>query len=198
MKLQLMPLWTIRQYSAHRLLSLFLICAFPVHLWAIILILRDIPWMTQRTNLWDAIGVGAYGLVFAFVESLIVFGIFTLLGFLTPRQWAADKRIAFLSLLVLLLSAWGMISQLFFLWNISIPAAAVQSLAQSGHPLRIMYAVSLAVVLPGIGVPVYLFIRSDKFVRFLQDLIERFSLLTWFYLTLDLLGLVIVILRNIP
>lgn len=179
-------------------MSLFLTCAFPIHAWTIILVLRDVSWVAERTNAWDAVGVGAYGLIFAFAESLIVFAVFVLFGFFTPGQWTADKRISFLSLLVLILSAWGIVSQLLFLWNVSLPEPARRFLAQSGHPLRLMYAASLAIVVPSIGAPVYLFLRSDKVVRSIQGFTDRLSLLTMFYLFLDLAGLVIVILRNIP
>jgi len=179
-------------------LSLFLTCAFPLHAWTIILVLRDVSWVSERTNVWDAIGLGAYALIFAFVESLIVFGVFALFGFLTPIQWTVDKRIAFLSLIVLILSAWGIISQLLFLWNVSLPASAIQFLAQSGHPVRIMYAASLAIVLPSVGVPVYFFLRSDRLFHSIQDLSERLSLLTVLYLFFDLAGLVIILIRNIP
>src|SRR3990172_8272255 len=106
-----------RRYSIQGLWSLFLMCAFPLHLWAMILIFRDMSWVIERTNVWDAIGVGSYGMIRAFVESVVVFVIFTVLGFLTPANWMIDRRIAFLSLLVILLSAWGMIAQLLFLWK---------------------------------------------------------------------------------
>ena len=96
-----------RRYSIQGLWSLFLMCAFPLHLWAMILIFRDMSWVIERTNVWDAIGVGSYGMIRAFVESVVVFVIFTVLGFLTPANWMIDRRIAFLSLLVILLSAWG-------------------------------------------------------------------------------------------
>lgn len=188
---------TTRRYSMQGLWSLFLMCAFPLHLWAMILIFRDVSWVIERTNIWDAIGVGSYGMIRAFTESAIVFVIFALLGFCTPKPWSVDKRIAFLSLLVLLLSAWGMIGQLLFLWNVSLPASLMQFVIDSGHPLRMLYAMSLAVVLPTILLPMYLFIRSDKFIRFIQELIERLSLLTVFYLIFDAMGLIIVIVRNI-
>ena len=188
---------TEKRYTRQGLISLFLICAFPLHAWTIILVLRDLSWVAERTNIWDAVGVGAYGLVFAFFESLIVFAVFTLFGFFTPRRWTVDKRIAFLSLLVLLLSAWAIVSQLLFLWNISLPFSVLQSLIRSGHPVRILYAVSLSIVTLSVGVPVYLFMRSDQFIRSFQGLCERLSLLTGFYLFLDLAGLVIVIIRNI-
>jgi len=161
------------------------------------LVLSDVSWITERTNVWDAVGVGAYALTFALLESLIVFAVFVFVGFFTPRQWPVDKRASFLSMLVLILSAWGIVSQLLFFWNVLLPESAIRFLEQSGHPLRIMYAASLAIVIPSIGVPVLVFLRSDRLFHFIQALSERLSLLTGFYLILDLAGLIIVITRNL-
>ncbi len=186
------------RYSKAGLWSLFLICAFPLHLWTLILVFMDVSWVSERTNMWDAIGVGSYGLLFALVESIIIFIVFTLAGYLTPKQWTVDRRIAFLSMLMLLLALWAMIGQLLFLWNVSLPASVLQWLAQSGHPLRYLYALSLVIVIPSILIPVYQFIRSGKSVQFMLELIDRLSVLSVFYLLLDVVGIVIVIIRNIP
>ena len=186
-----------RGYSRQGLWSLFLTCAFPLHFWALVLVFRDISWLTERTNAWDAIGVASYGMIFAFTESALVFCIIALLGLLTPRQWETDRRIAFLGLLILITAIWGMIGQLLFLWNVFLPAQAIQFLRSSSHPLRIIYAACLMVVTPTVLLPIYAFIRSNKAVRVMQNLMERLSLLTMFYLFFDLLGLIIVITRNI-
>jgi hypothetical protein len=90
-----------------------------------------------------------------------------------------------------------MIDQLLFLWNVSLPEQAIHFLRSSSHPLRILYAASLMVVIPTVLLPVYSFIRSDKAVPFMQNLVERLSVLTMFYLSFDLLGLIIVIIRNV-
>src|SRR5512141_1446140 len=74
--------WFTGRYTRQGLWSLFLMCAFPLHVWALILAFRDVSWVTERTNSWDAVGVVAYGLLFTLVESVLVFGIMTLLGFL--------------------------------------------------------------------------------------------------------------------
>jgi hypothetical protein len=186
-----------QRYSKQGLWSLFLICAFPLHLWTLILAFRDISWVTERTNAWDAIGVVSYGLIFAFVESVVIFLIFALLGLLTPKQWESDRRITFLAFLVLITSVWGMISQLLFLWNVSLPEQAIEFLRRSNHPLRIMYAACLIVVTPTVLLPAYSFIRSKKAVTVMQNLMERLALLTSFYLFFDVLGLIIIIIRNL-
>jgi hypothetical protein len=191
-----MTAFITQQYSRQGLWSLFLTCAFPFHFWTLILVFRDISWLTERTNAWDAIGVASYGMIFAFAESVVVFLVIASLGFLTPKHWETDRRIAFLGLLILITSVWGMIAQLLFLWNIFLPAQAIQFLRSSSHPLRIIYAACLVVVTLTVLLPVYAFIRSNEAIIFMQNLMERLSLLTIFYLFFDLLGLIIVIIRN--
>jgi hypothetical protein len=90
-----------------------------------------------------------------------------------------------------------MISQLLLVWSVPLPIQAIQFLRSSNHPLRMLYAACLAVVSPTILLPVYLFIKSKKSIAFMQDLMERLSLLATFYLFFDLVGLIIVIIRNI-
>jgi hypothetical protein len=184
-------------YSRQGLRSLFLMCAFPLHFWTLLLAFRDISWLTERSNLWDALGVVSYGMVFAFSETVIIFLIATSFGFLVSRHWDKDRRIALLSILVLIISLWAIISQLYVLMGISVPNQVIIFLAQQDHPVRTLYLISLVMVTPTFLLPTYLVLRSDKALRFVQDLTERISLLTTIYLFLDLIGLVIVIIRNI-
>ena len=185
------------RYSRQGLWLLFLICAFPLHLWTLILAFRDISWITERTNTWDAIGVVSYGMVFALVESVLIFLVLLLLGLITPWRWDPDRRIAFLAFLVLITSVWAMISQLLFLWNVSLPAQAIEFLRESDHPVRITYAVCLMVITPTVLLPAYSFLKTKKAVTVMQNLIERLSLLSMFYLVFDLLGVIIIVVRNI-
>lgn len=187
-----------QRYSGRGLWSLFLMCAFPLHLWALIMVFRDLSWVAERTNFQDAIGVASYGLVFAFVETVIIFVVLALLGLLTPGSWNSERRIGFLSLLLLITSLWAMFSQLFFIWDMSLPDAVAQFLRTSGHALRFLYAGALAIVTPTVLLPVYFFVKSKKAVTVMQDLVERFSVVATFYLVFDLLALIVVIARNIP
>ena len=184
-------------YTKQGLWSLFLACAFPLHLWTLILAFQDIGWVTERSNAWDAVGVISYALLFALIESVLVFLVFTALGFLIPRQWKPNKRVGFLILLFLLLSAWGIISQLLFLWNINLPESAILFLAHSGHPLRYIYAGLLAIVIPTIALPVYFFLGSDRMLAQIEDLTDRLSTLIVLYLFFDVIGVIIVIIRNL-
>jgi len=172
-------------------------CAFPIHLWALILIFRDISWVAERTNMWDAIGVASYGLVLAFIESVIFFTAITLFGLLIPSRWQEDRRIGLLTILALITALWAIEGQAYFIWGSYVPEQVLRYIGSSEHPLRLLYASVLALVIPTIIIPVYLVLKSDRFLSLIQGLIERVSLLTMFYLFFDLLGLVVVIIRNI-
>lgn len=187
----------MKQYSKQGLWTLFLICAFPLHVWTIVLAFRDFSWVTDRTNSWDAIGVVSYGLIFAFIESALVFLVAILLGFLVSRKWSEDRRIALVGSLVFVTSLWAIISYLFFMLNISIPGKTVLFFTSLAHPLRFLYAISLALVGTTVALPAYLVLRSDNFLRGIRGFFERISTLTLFYLFFDFLGLVIVIIRNV-
>ena len=187
----------VQRYSKQELWSLFLISAFPLHVWTLLLAFRDLSWVAERTNAWDAIGVASYGAVFAFLESLVVFLVFALLGLLIARQWGQETRLALLSVLVLILSLWATVSQLYFLLNISLPEPVIRLFVQVPHPLRVLYVIATVLVAPTIIIPAWLVLRSNKVLRFMRGLIERLSLLTIVYLFFDIAGLVIVIIRNI-
>ena len=187
----------MKRYSKQGLWTLFLTCAFPLHVWTIVLAFRDFSWVTERTNSWDAIGVVSYGLLFALIESIIVFLVAILLGFLISKKWDEDQRNVLLGALVLITSIWAMVSYLFFLMQVSVPGDAITFLVGLAHPLRFLYAVSFAIVTPTIGVPTYFILRSEKFMQGIRGLFERLSLLTLFYLFFDFVGLIIIVIRNV-
>lgn len=184
-------------YSKQDLWSLFLMVAFPLHLWTLLLAFRDISWVAERTNFLDAIGVVSYGMIFAFLESLVVFLVALLLGILIPSRWGRDKRLATISLLVVVLALWAMLSQLYFLQNWNIPSVILGLLAKSAHPLRFIYIIALAFTVPSVTLPILMIYRSEKILRVILDVIDRISLLTIVYLLVDLVALIVVFFRNL-
>ncbi len=184
-------------YTRQGLWSLFLMCAFPFHFWTLILAFRDLSWLIDRSNLWDAISVASYGMIFAFAESLLVFLIAMLLGFLVSKYWDSRRRIALMSSLVLITALWAMASQLFALLSISLPIWLIIFFVQQSHPLRALYVVSLLLVAPTVLIPTYLILKSDKALQVVLGFIDRITLLAAFYLLFDAIGLIIVIIRNV-
>jgi len=184
-------------YTKQGLWSLFLMCVLPLHFWTLILAFRDLSWLIDRSNLWDAITVASYGMVFAFVESMLIFLIAILLGFLVPKYWDYQHRTALLSILVIITALWAMVDQLFALLNVSLPGGLLYFIAQQGHPLRVLYIIALLLVAPTVLIPTYLILKSDKVFKMVRGLIDRFTLLAAFYLLFDVIGLIIVVIRNV-
>lgn len=184
-------------YTRQGLWTLFLVCAFPLHIWTIVFSLLDMSWVAERTNFWDAVGVIAYGLVFAFLESVVIWLVACLLGLLVSRRWQVGQRVTALGTLTLTTSFWGMAGSLYFLLNASLPPSLLTALAQSGHPLKLLYAIALVLVAPSIALPLFLILRFERFYLLASGLLDRLALLTTVYLALDAAGLVIVLLRNI-
>ena len=168
----------MKRYSKQGLWSLFLISAFPLHIWTLILALRDFSWVSARTNSWDAMGVISYGLLFAFIESIVVFLVVILLGFLIPKVWDENRRNTLLGLLVLITSLWAMVSYLYFLMQVAVSGNFINFVAGLAHPLRFLYAIIISLVGLTIFPPVYFILRSEKFLQAVRGFFERLSLLT--------------------
>ena len=146
--------------------------------------------------MWDAIGVVSYGLVNVFIESLLFFVTITLLGLLVSTRWNENRRVALLSVLALVTALWSIEGQAYFVWGSYLPAQFLRYVASTEHPLRLLYAAALTIVVPTVVIPVYLVLQSDRFLNLVQGFIERISLLTVLYLFLDLLAIIIILIRN--
>jgi hypothetical protein len=192
-----LPKLILGRYTPSGLWSLFLMCALPLHAWTLLLAFRDIAWLTERTNSWDAIGVLCYGLLFALAESLAFFVVFVLLGLLLPRRWEPERRIALLGVYALVLALWAIVAQLFFLANMRLSGRIIEFLVASPHPLWVIYGVLLVLVLITFLVPLWAIGRPGGRLKFVGALIEKLALLGMFYLLFDVAALVIVVIRNL-
>jgi hypothetical protein len=184
-------------YSKEGLWSLFLMCAFPLHFWTLILAFRDLSWLIERSNFWDAISVAAYGMIFAFIESVVIFLIAALLGFLISKHWGHQQRVALMGILVLVTALWSMAGQVFALLGLTIPTWLGRFLFSSGHPLRYLYLICLFVIVPTVLLPTYVILKPTKALQSIREFIDRITLLATFYLSFDVIALVIVLVRNI-
>lgn len=171
--------------------------ALPLHIWTFILAFRDFDWISARTNSWDAIGVVAYGLVAAILESLILFVAMTLLGLLVSNKWEEKRRITFMSAIVIVLSLWSIFNQSYFLNAWQPPTWLVNLGIQTGRPLVVLYALAIFTTTASFFIPAYLILRSNKTMGILQEGIERLSLLMTLYLVFDAAALILVVIRNV-
>lgn len=187
-----------KRFSKKSLWYIFSVCAFPVHVWTLILFFRDYSWIAERTNQWDAIGVGAYGLTIAFVESLLLFIIASALRFIMPATWAEEKWVTLLGSIILLTLVWTIVGQLYFLINISMPSWFLRLFASIAHPLWFLYATIALMVGISIVIWTYFLYVSKRFRSGVYQFFDRIAVLTSIYLFLDLCSFIIVLVRNLP
>jgi uncharacterized membrane protein len=156
--------------------------------------------MANRSTSWDAIGVGAYGLVFSLIESTLVFILLWLLSFLLPKTWGDNKRVSFLGLLYFLLAAWLVVLQVFGSYVQDKFESITNRFLSIDHPLRasiIFFALIIVCIYISFAYTALRFIKNEKLIQLFDSFIDRISVLSTLYLVVDLIGVVIIILRNI-
>jgi len=177
--------------------KLFLVCAFPLHLWTILMVFRDVTWVAERTTVWDAVGFSGYALFYTLIESLLLFGFITLLSLLVPKRWNKTLRFVVLSLLAFALAGWSIMEQLILivLWGrLQRLATSLTFLTTTPAAGQVIFA---ALIVISVAIPLFLLKKSKKFQQGVYSLLERLTLLSGLYLFFDAIGIIIIIYRNI-
>jgi hypothetical protein len=184
------------QFQRKFILRLFLICSFPIHFWSLLIAFSEFEAVGARTVMWDAVGYISYALIFAFIESVIITSICWLISFLLPKGWEQEKILVILGTYFYILLSWSAFEQGIHLFpELYISKATLYYLE---------HFVSRSVILLGtaglvsLGLPGILFWKVKPLVNWISLVFDRIILLSYLYLFLDIVGLVIVIYRNIP
>jgi len=154
-------------------------CVSLIHFWAILSFLREVPALLLRMTWWELLAAGAYTLVFALLESLLLFVALLLVAVILPASWLRDSFAIKGALLLCLLLVWlGLGPRL------------------PRHPpwASLLTRVGL---LASLGLSYRVLGRKQSVRDTVRDGLERLSLLSYLYLALDVVSLLIVLARNI-
>jgi hypothetical protein len=165
--------------------KLFLICSFPVHLWAYIDLMHVMPSMVLQMSDWRIVGVAAYVLDFALLESLFVFGVLFLASLLAPGGLFDIKLVQIGSLFVFAASISTVFIHLYRQWHIN----------WLGFTNWVVVWILIGLLLFILGI--IGFRRSPRIQNIFQSGIDRLVVLSMIYVSLDLLGLFVILARNI-
>ncbi|MEJ2510390.1 MAG: hypothetical protein P8Y72_02210 [Anaerolineales bacterium] len=177
--------------------KLFLVCAFPLHLWTILMVFRDVNWVAERTTSWDAVGFSGYALFYTLIESLLLFGFIALLGFIIPKNWNITLRFVVLSLVAFILAGWSIMEQLILIvfWGwLRHLADTLTFLFTSPWSAYIIFA---GLIVISVTVPLLLLRKHPGLQEKVYSVLERLTLLSGLYLFIDVIGMVIILIRNI-
>jgi hypothetical protein len=174
-----------RTTSRNEYFQLFLVCVLPIHVWAILVFLRRMPTMLTQLNAFEIVGVAAYVLAFALLESLLLFGILYAVERFLFRRFLKLTPLPVGTVCVFLASATAAMIHLYRDWDIQ---------AISFNLWSVWWA---AVGLMAIGLLLAWLKRNQNAEQVILQGVERLSILSMVYLFFDLVGVVVILVRNI-
>jgi hypothetical protein len=171
-----------RATNKQKIIYVFATCMFSIHVWSIIIFLKELPALILRMNAWDVIGSLSYTLLFALVESLIILFVLMLVSVILPRNLFRKKFVGISAMIIFVNSLWLILAHLnektISLWE------PKQFIVWIG-----LYLISMAIS--------YLVIQfSAPIEKILVLIAERITPLSFLYLFVDMLSLFIILIRN--
>jgi hypothetical protein len=177
-----------RRFPAKRHIALvFASCSLPVHIWSVLTVLWVVPAWMPKMDWWELTGAVAYTLAFALLESLGLAALFALVAALVPAP-VVRERFAGLG---------TMLAAVTVLWAFAAFSQAVSSSEGLPELEPGRFALLAVLYLALAATSGALVIRWDRLNARLVSLAERVSVLAYIYLFFDMLGLVVIAVRNI-
>jgi hypothetical protein len=175
--------------SARETYLLFAACTFPVHIWALLNLFRKVPAYILRLSAQELVGVSAYTLAFALLESLILLIFLIALSATLPSKYFRDRFVAQGAILVLLISSWLIPVHYQRSILVALGVNPTQFLA-----LIFLWVISFAILLSALS---YLIRRSSAVESTIVKFVDRLTVLAGLYLLLDVTSVFTIIIRNL-
>ncbi len=176
-------IFSVAGLSRPLLWQLFTICLLPVQVWAVVILLRELPVLFLRLPIWDLVGVVAYIEAFALLETVIIWLILLFLAVTLPGRWLRDHIVFQGTLFVLLSSLWALALHFKFeaFWAISLS-------------FKMAWLVTYLV---SIGLLSYYARLSQRLEQWVLIFVARLEPLAALYLFLAVSGAIVMVVRNL-
>jgi hypothetical protein len=172
-----------RLISSDEVLGVLTACVLPIFIWSIIQMMWEIPGWILRMGAWQLIGVIAYVQAFALVESLAIAALLIIIGIILPRRFFRDNIISISAMFIFVTALWAVLA------HYSEDTIRLWRLKE--------FLPWIAIYIFTIGIGYYLIQRSEQLAKKIRLLVDRGSVLAFFYVFIGILSVVIVIIRNI-
>lgn len=166
--------------SSRNIVDAYLACLFPIQVWSIYNLLREVPAWLRQMSLWDLIGVVSYTQMFVLFESVVIFLSLVILSVVLPAGWFRDKFVALGTGIVYLSVVWFILAHINDrYWDLRqfLPWIGLFLLSQILFFSLIHY--------------------SHKLQSIIVSLVNRVAVLSIVYLLIDLISVLIVVIRNV-
>jgi len=165
--------------------KLFLVCSIPIHIWAYINLFNDIPAMQLQMSIWRILSVASYVLTFALFESLLIFGLIFLICLLLPERLFGVKLIHLVAIIVITVSILISFIHLYDYWEIDSLSFADWIVSW------VLFGLFITITL------LFFLTRYKRVQKGFQSVIDRLAILSLVYISLDILGLFVITVRNL-
>lgn len=158
-------------------------CMLPIFIWSIINVLKEIPAWILRMSKWDLLGTIAYTQAFALIESMVIFLLILILAIFLPERFFRHKFLALTSTLVVISTFW------FILAHFNDEIIRTWGMKQF-LPWFFVFGTTLFLS--------YSLVQRIKVIEEIIDVVvKKVSILSFFYMLIGVMGLFIVVVRNI-
>jgi hypothetical protein len=173
--------------TSQEIIPVFSSITFIFFSWSIYRMFWQVPSLLYYLSVWDVLILAAYVVSFALFESLVVLGFVLFLAFILPGRYLKDKFTIQGSLLVFLLGLGAVVLQrkIGLIYKLEI----WQILA---YPVLALIALIILTVTAA-----YIFNRFTRLARLATSLADRMTVFAYIYVPVGLLGLAVVIWRNL-
>jgi len=172
-----------RLVSKQEIFFAFVACSFPIYIWTFYKIFNQIPAWIVKLNIGEVASVSAYAVAFSLFESLLLCLFFLILGGILPERFFRRKFVAHVMMMMLVSSIWAVIAQ--FNYSEVYGWTFAELL-----PWLVVYLFSILAVY-------FLIQRFDLFAKAVYRVVKGISVLATLYILVGVIGLVVVIIRNI-
>ncbi|MBP6786557.1 MAG: hypothetical protein KA170_03130 [Candidatus Promineofilum sp.] len=179
-----MAIFRDRIKSRGELLTLFVACSFPIFVYTIPHTLVYVSQWVLRLTMWETLSVISYVLAAAVIESILIFLVALLLVMIVPKRF-------YDGILIPLAAAFSTLTTLLVVYL---------NLTQERSILRDNFTgtlLGLAVYLLLMGLTYIVLRRNQRITAILTGLIDRLMPLALLYALFAVIGLVVVITRNV-
>lgn len=170
-------------YNRREIFLSFIVIAFPIQVWAIISILREVPAWILRLSIVDMWGVISYTLAYTLIESVIICILFLLIGAVLPKKYFRKHFIAYTTVFSIFLTLIFIAAQVY----------ANQLKSMGMVTLGILGTLILALVV-GSYILIY---QKPKVAETITTVVDRLVVLSILYLSIDILAILTIISRNL-
>lgn len=169
---------------------------FPINFWAVLVFLNKFPAYLKHLTWWDTLGILAYQLAFALLESILLCVLLTLIAFILPASWFSNRYKSQSTGAILLMVFLLIVLQMLIIYAFNNAATSQDGSLLSEKTLFSFIIWGFCFFFFFLVTQYWLAV-SEGLQKKISEAADRFMVASAFFLILDFLGALVVFSRNL-